>query len=250
MSYTKLFHKLLASSIWNEDLVTRVVWITMLCMKNQSQIVEGSMGGIAHMARVPIGDCAKAIAKLEGPDPDDSSGVREGRRLEKLENGGWLVINGGPYRDAKDEDERRAYMAKYMREYRKRKQDVNNHKPSLTLVNTSEQSRAEQSKEESHTSKGDEGSGEKDFALRSETGSIEPKKQKMVSSRPKDYEELLEQCLKQGLKRDDALWLWAKWMGNGFKNGGKTMVRWKAVVVQWKIAGHFPSQKQNNSNSR
>ena len=123
MAYTKLFNKVLASSIWNEDDKTRIVWITMLAMQNQRHIVEGSVGGLAHMARVSLEDTHKALAVLSSPDPDDSSKVDDGRRIRPLDHGGWLIVNGEVYRKAKDEDERRARWAAYMRGYRQRQRE-------------------------------------------------------------------------------------------------------------------------------
>ena len=108
----------------------------MLAMKNKEHIVEGSAGGLATMARVSLAECQKAITKLESPDPDDSSGVGDGRRIHKLQ-GGWLVVNGAAYQDTKNSEERKAYMSAYMRQYRRkqlRKRSVNNGKQPLASV--------------------------------------------------------------------------------------------------------------------
>lgn len=120
--YTKLFNKLLASSVWNEDLVTKVVWITVLAMKDQDNQVLGSVGGVAHQARVPIEECRKSLEKLMSPDSDDTSKVCEGRRLLPIQ-GGWFVVNGQYYRDAEDEDKRREQRASYMQRYRSENPD-------------------------------------------------------------------------------------------------------------------------------
>jgi hypothetical protein len=152
MAYTKLFNKVLASSIWNEDDKTRIVWITMLAMQNQRHIVEGSVGGLAHMARVSLPDCQKAIEILSSPDPDDSSKVDDGRRIRPLEHGGWLIVNGEVYRKAQDEDERRARWAAYMRGYRQRQEKENvidgviQCDAPLKNVTTIEQNRIEQNR--------------------------------------------------------------------------------------------------------
>jgi hypothetical protein len=132
MGFTKLFSRIIASSIWNEDVYTKVVWITLLAMKGRDQIVESSLGGLATLARISMDECVKAVGILESPDPDDSSGVADGRRIERVQ-GGWLIINGAAYQDAKDSEERKVYMAAYMRNYR-RKQSVNNRKHPLARV--------------------------------------------------------------------------------------------------------------------
>jgi len=48
-----------------------------------------------------------------------------------------------------------------------------------------------------------------------------------------------------GLPETDAAWLDDKWEGNGYKNGGKPILSWKATIRTWKAVGDiFPSQKQ------
>src|SRR5688572_4159788 len=116
--FTKLFSAITSSSIWNEDDVTRLVWITMLAMADANGVVYASVGGLAHTARVNRDACEKAIGKLESPDPDSRSPEFEGRRIKKVE-GGFLLLNYAKYREARSEDERRLYMREYMKEYRK-----------------------------------------------------------------------------------------------------------------------------------
>ena len=62
--YTKLFNSILASTIWREDLETRVVFITMLAMADKNGIVEGSVPGLADFARVSVTGTRAAIEKL------------------------------------------------------------------------------------------------------------------------------------------------------------------------------------------
>lgn len=126
MGFTKLFEDIVSSSIWNEDDKTRLVWITLLALKKGNHVAHASVGGLAHMARVSVQDCQKAIDKLTAPDPDSRTEDYEGRRIEKVP-GGFLILNGELYRQKRDEDDRKAYMAEYMKGYR-RKQSVNNRK--------------------------------------------------------------------------------------------------------------------------
>ncbi len=131
--FTKLWSEILSSSIWNEDDKTRIVFITMLAAVGPDGIVRASVGGLAHQARVSKEDCEKAIEVLQNPDPDSRSTCFEGRRIEKIE-GGFLLLNYSTYRDARNHDERKIYMAEYMRGYRK--QSVNNRKQSVNTVNS------------------------------------------------------------------------------------------------------------------
>lgn len=120
MGYTKLFGCIVASTIWREDNATRLVWITMLAMKNERHIVEASLPGLADLARVSFEDCEKAVAKLESPDKYSRNQDHDGRRIEKVQ-GGWLILNGEYYRKQMSLEERREYQRLYHRQYRAKK---------------------------------------------------------------------------------------------------------------------------------
>lgn len=107
--YTKLFGSIITSSIWCEDNVTRIVWVTMLALKNQHHIVEGSLPGLAAMARVTTEECAAALEKLQAADPHSRTQEHEGRRIRAIE-GGWLILNGEKYRKKLSAEERREYF--------------------------------------------------------------------------------------------------------------------------------------------
>jgi hypothetical protein len=98
MGFTKLFSRIILSSIWNEDDKTRLVWITILAIKDENHMVDCALSGLARAARVSDEECEKAIAILEAPDPDDSSGIEDGRRIKKVQ-GGWFVVNGATYQE-------------------------------------------------------------------------------------------------------------------------------------------------------
>lgn len=126
--YTKLFNSILASTIWEADMPTRIVWITLLAMADKHGIAEGSVPGLATFARVSLPQCRAALKALQEPDPDSRSHEKDGRRIEVIE-GGWRLINHGKYRAKLGEDERREYLRVKQAEHRARKQ-------SSTGVNT------------------------------------------------------------------------------------------------------------------
>lgn len=123
MGYTKLFSSIVASTIWREDDKVRIVWITMLAMKNERHEVEASIPGLADMARVTISDCEHAIKKLSSPDRFSRNQEHDGRRIEVCA-GGWKILNGEYYRQKMSADERKAYMKEYMKDYRKRRKHL------------------------------------------------------------------------------------------------------------------------------
>lgn len=118
-----MFESLLDSTVWQEAKETRLVWITMLLMKNRLHVVEASVPGLAKRAGVTIPECEEALARFLAPDPYSRTKDYDGRRIEVVE-GGWKVLNGEAYKQRMGPEERRAYQAAWMREYRKRKKET------------------------------------------------------------------------------------------------------------------------------
>lgn len=57
------------------------------------------------------------------------------------------------------------------------------------------------------------------------------------------FEELTQFCRELGLPDSDAEAVYHKWTANGWTNGGKPILDWKATIRSWKAAGYMPSQK-------
>lgn len=96
--YTPLFNSIVTSSIWNEDSETRIVWITLLALADADGKVEGSVAGLAPVARIPIESCQKALGKLMAPDEYSRTKENEGRRIQEID-GGWLILNHRKFRE-------------------------------------------------------------------------------------------------------------------------------------------------------
>lgn len=118
--YTKLFGKIVYSTIWQESLPTKVVWITLLALKDMDGHVFCSVPGLAKTAGVSLDECEKALQKFKNPDPYSSTKENEGRRIQEID-GGWFVLNHYKYLDEMSLDDRRAYWATKKREARARK---------------------------------------------------------------------------------------------------------------------------------
>lgn len=116
--FTKLFGSLLASTVWRESDKVRIVWITLLAMTDQRGIAEGSIPGIADLARVSIEDCEMALGRLQEPDQYSRSQEYEGRRIEPVQ-GGFRVLNYARYREKLSEDERREYQRQWVAKKRR-----------------------------------------------------------------------------------------------------------------------------------
>ena len=118
--YVKLFGSILQSTIWQESKETRLLWITMLTMKDGRQVVEASVPGLARAAGITTEECEGALARLMEPDPYSRTQEHEGRRIEKVD-GGWRILNGEKYRQKMGVDERREYKRMKEAQYRARK---------------------------------------------------------------------------------------------------------------------------------
>lgn len=105
----------------------------MLALKNKKGIVEGSVPGLADMARLSLEDTIEALETLRSPDPYSRTKEFEGRRIQDID-GGWLVLNHEKWRQKMSADERRDYLRVKQREHRQRvNKSVNKRKQTSTL---------------------------------------------------------------------------------------------------------------------
>lgn len=116
-NFTLLWSHLLRSSVWVlESKEVRILWITMLAMKDHRDgVVRGSLVGLADAAKLSVKETTEALEVLMGPDPNDSSGVEDGVRVKRVE-GGWLVVNHELYKFSAEA--KRMYDAAKQKEHR------------------------------------------------------------------------------------------------------------------------------------
>lgn len=116
--FVKIYSGILDSSLFDEDLEVRYLFMILLVMADADGFVRGTGKAIARRARLDYDVAMAALRVLESPDVDDSSGVDDGRRVTSV-RGGWQVVNHGTYR-AKRTDSQAANAAR-VRKYRARK---------------------------------------------------------------------------------------------------------------------------------
>lgn len=104
MGFTKLFSSIVSSTVWQEDDSTRLLWVTMLAIADRDGLVEASVPGLAHQARIPVDKARRGLERLLAPDPDSRTPDNEGRRVEKVK-GGWQILNYEMYREKRNLDE-------------------------------------------------------------------------------------------------------------------------------------------------
>jgi hypothetical protein len=123
--YSKLFSKIVQSSVWLESLPTRIVWITFLAVKDRDGFCEmAAIGNVARTAGVTLAEAQEAVKALESPDNESGDPAHEGRRIERVE-GGWMVLNAKKYDAIVTSVEKTELNRKRVAAYRARKRQCN-----------------------------------------------------------------------------------------------------------------------------
>ena len=117
--FTKLFADIVHSTVWREDVHTKIVWITMLAMSDRHGQVMSSLPGLADSAKVTLNQCIHALSILSAPDQYSRTKEYEGRRISDID-GGWLLLNYEKYRARKDDEEQRLRTMDRVRRHRAR----------------------------------------------------------------------------------------------------------------------------------
>lgn len=138
--YAKLFSRIAQSSLMEEKVNTRYVFMMMLALSDRHGEVIGTDVAISRMMNVPKNDFCDALKPLLEPDLDSNSPAEEGRRIILSENGrGYKIVNYLNYRDIKSDDEKREYMRQYMKRRRDKTKEndenVNSVNPCKVLLN-------------------------------------------------------------------------------------------------------------------
>lgn len=110
MSFTPLWSSIVMSSIWMTSKETKILWITMLAMKDRNGFVTGVPSALARTAGLTPEECNKALLELSSPDPESSSPENEGRRIRAVP-GGWHVLNHDKYQKQMSDTFRRSRKA-------------------------------------------------------------------------------------------------------------------------------------------
>lgn len=116
--FTKLVPEIIQSSIWNESSDIRIVWITLLAVKDENGYVRGDVRTIARLANVDVEAAGRAIDAFLAPDPGSHTPDNEGRRIGTAA-GGYVVLNHALYRGRDAKAEHAEYVKKWRAEREK-----------------------------------------------------------------------------------------------------------------------------------
>lgn len=95
--YTKLFAEIVESTIWQEPNDCRVLWITLLALKDREHVCRATIPYLAKVANISVEQVEEYLARFQEPDKYSRSQEHEGRRISKVD-GGWFILNGEKYR--------------------------------------------------------------------------------------------------------------------------------------------------------
>lgn len=210
--YNRLFTKILDSSIWLEPCTTRIVWVTLIAAMDEDGYAHFSaIENLACRARVSVKDTQKAIDCFIAPDVNSSNPENEGRRIERVP-GGFFILNAPEHRKLLNREISREQVR--LRVARHREKQSGN-KKSVT------------------------------GALRSVTpaSDVTSESLKGIAKGKPTQAEIETFCESIGLPKSDGETVFNKWQGNGWVNGGKSIKDWKATIRAWKGQGYMPSQK-------
>ena len=122
-TWTPLWSKVVDSSIWLEDKNTRILFVTMLALKDRDHVVRHSAFELARKANLTEAEVIESLEVLKSPDTKRIEPQEfEGRRVEKVEDG-WFMLNGEKYRKAMQEMFRKEYKRGKQAEYRDKDDD-------------------------------------------------------------------------------------------------------------------------------
>ena len=92
----------------------------MIAMADQHGEVNASIPGLARVAGVSVASCEEALATFLAPDTYSRTRDDEGRRIEVVD-GGWWIINHSKYRELATGEAREITNAARQKRYRDKK---------------------------------------------------------------------------------------------------------------------------------
>jgi len=113
MGFTKLDENILMSSIMTEEPAVFKIWIALLAACKEDGIARVSAVGLSSHCFLPIEVVRAAIERLSSPDADSRSINDEGKRIERVD-GGYYIINYHKYRELsyRESEAKRKYLSR------------------------------------------------------------------------------------------------------------------------------------------
>jgi hypothetical protein len=118
--YGKIFDSLFGSSIMEEAMHTRLLWLSMIVLADEDGVLDMTAPALARRTNIPIDLVEDGLARLAAPDPTSRTDAEDGRRIVPLDGQpfGWQLVNYAHYRALHSNAERRDYWREYRRQRR------------------------------------------------------------------------------------------------------------------------------------
>jgi hypothetical protein len=124
MGYVKIHSQFFDSSINEEEVIVRWVWIALLLSCDRNGNVYGTERALARRANITIEEFQDSLEILMSEDASSSSPDEDGRRIVKTSTNLYHCVNYLKYRGMKDPNEEREKTRKRVAEYRARKKEA------------------------------------------------------------------------------------------------------------------------------
>lgn len=120
MNWTPLFDEIIESSVWELPDHVRLAWIAILAKKDwRTQEIRMNSHRLSKWAKISEDKATDAIDVLSSPDPLTLSQEHEGRRILRVDDSTWKVVNGEVYKQRIKEIRNREETRRRMAERRK-----------------------------------------------------------------------------------------------------------------------------------
>jgi hypothetical protein len=127
-AYAKMFRTMYTGSMYGAGIHVFAVWGWVLAHKDENGQVEVNPRLVASELGAEVEQVERAIEYLTAPDPDSRSPEEEGRRMIRVSQFGYRVVNHEKYQD------RGRDRTAYWRRYRERKKSATVAQPSAPVA--------------------------------------------------------------------------------------------------------------------
>lgn len=222
--YTKLFSDIITSTIWQEPNDCRVLWITILALKDEGNICRATVPALAKLCNISPEQCEAYLEQFQSPDKYSRSQDFDGRRIEQVD-GGWFVLNGQKYKDMLRGQERRDYIRVKVAEHRERVNKSKQSKQSKPIAEAEAEavsSKQEETKSKEFVSRKRATALPKPFALTPEWVETAQRLGMVNGSTVAVFENFCDYWWGCGKAKVDWLAVWRTWIRKDLKSGGGT----------------------------
>jgi hypothetical protein len=119
--YGKLFKQMYEGSLVDAGWQALVTLQQLVILADKEGVVDMTAEALSRRTTIPLEIITAGLAVLEQPDSDSRTPHEEGRRIMRLSDTrawGWRIVNYEHYRLIRNEEERRDYQAKWVRDRR------------------------------------------------------------------------------------------------------------------------------------